>query len=111
MRYFFEKYGITEQDQIMRYSRIQSYVQKYRKREYDWRISDEGRIIKDIAELVPPDMSDMKNKLEGYQLTKMNFFELATMLDNEFTKAFTEYRLVDSKKISNNRFSVTYLTY
>lgn len=104
MRYFFEKYGITEQDQIMRYSRIQSYVQKYRQREYDWRTRDEGGSIKDIAALVPPDMSDIKAKLEGYQMTEMNFFELTTMLDNEFTKAFSEYRIVDSKKVSNTRF-------
>lgn len=105
MRYFFEKYGITEQDQKMRYSRIQSYVQKYRKKEYDFRTRESGFVlVSDISELLPPDMSDMKIKLEGYQLSEMNFFELTTILDNEFTKAFTEHRLIDSKKISNERF-------
>lgn len=105
MRYFFEKYGITEQDQIMRYSRIQSYVQKYRKREYDFRTKESNfDILSDISALLPPDMSDMKTKLDGYQLTEMNFFELTTILENEFTKAFTELRLIDSKKIPNERF-------
>lgn len=105
MRYFFEKYGITEQDQIMRYSRIQSYVQKYRKREYDFRTKESDfDILSDISALLPPDMSDMKTKLDGYQLTGMNFFELTTILENEFTKAFTELRLIDSKKIPNARF-------
>ena len=46
----------------------------------------------------------MKNKLDGYQLTEMNFFELTTILENEFTKAFTKLRLIDSKKIPNARF-------
>lgn len=55
MRYFFEKYGITEQDQIMRYSRIQSYVQKYRKREYDFRTKESDfDILSDISALLPP---------------------------------------------------------
>ena len=62
-----------------------------------------GLLVSDISELLPPDMSDMKIKLEGYQLSEMNFFELTTILDNEFTKAFTEHRLIDSKKISNER--------
>lgn len=105
MRYFFEKYGIKEQDQIMRYSRIQAYVQKYRKREYDFRTRESDfNILSDINALLPPDMSDMKNKLDGYQLTEMNFFELTTILENEFSKAFTELRLIDSKKIPNARF-------
>lgn len=92
----------------MRYSRIQSYVQKYRKKEYDFRTRESGFAwVSDISELLPPDMSDMKIKLEGYQLSEMNFFELTTILDNEFTKAFTEHRLIDSKKISNERLKKT----
>ena len=35
LRYFYNKYGITEMDQIMQDSRMQSYVMKYRQREYD----------------------------------------------------------------------------
>ena len=105
MRYFFEKNGITEQDQIMRYSRIQSYVQKYRKREYDYRTRESNLDdCSDFSSLLPPNMTDIKNKLDGYQLTEMNFFELTTILENEFTKAYIEHRLIDSKKISNSRF-------
>ena len=66
----------------MRYSRIQSYVQKYRKREYDFRTKESDfDILSDISALLPPDMSDMKTKLDGYQLTEMNFFELTTILE------------------------------
>ena len=49
-----------------------------------------------MEELLPPDMSDMKNKLDGYKLTEMNFFETTTILENEFTKAVTEHRLTNS---------------
>lgn len=105
LRYFYDKYGITEMDQIMRYSRIQSYVMKYRQREYDIRNKEDcHEIFEEMNELLPPDMSDMKVKLEGYKLTEMNFFELTTILEHEFTKAFTELRLIDSKKVSNDKF-------
>ena len=50
----------------------------------------------EMEELLPPDMSDMKNKLDGYKLTEMNFFETTTILENEFTKAVTEHRLTNS---------------
>lgn len=105
LRYFYEKYGITEMDQIMRYSRIQSYVMKYRQREYNIRSKENAHeIFEEMNDLLPPDMSDMKVKLEGYKLTEMNFFELTTILEHEFIKAFTELRLIDSKKISNAKF-------
>lgn len=105
LRYFYDKYGITEMDQIMRYSRIQSYVMKYRQREYNIRTKEEGHeIFEEMNALLPPDMSDMKTKLKGYKLTEMNFFELTTILEYEFTKAFTELRLIDLKKVSNDKF-------
>lgn len=105
LRYFYDKYGITEMDQIMRYSRIQSYVMKYRQREYNIRTKEDGHeIFEEMNELLPPDMSDMKMKLKGYKLTEMNFFELTTILEHEFTKAWTELRLIDSKKVSNDKF-------
>lgn len=78
---------------------------KYRQREYNIRSKENGHeIFEEMNDLLPPDMSDMKVKLEGYKLTEMNFFELTTILEHEFTKAFTELRLIDSKKISNAKF-------
>ena len=88
MRYFFEKYGISQEADKMRYSRIQSYIMKYRKKEYEYR-SDLQGINSEMEQLIPPDMSDMETKLEGYQLTEMNFFEITTVLENDFTKAIT----------------------
>lgn len=55
LRYFYDKYGITEMDQIMRYSRIQSYVMKYRQREYNIRSKEEGHeIFEEMNDLLPP---------------------------------------------------------
>lgn len=103
MRFFFDKYGINENDAIMRYSRIQSYIMKYRQREFDYR-SELQDVYPEMMELIPPDMNDIKSKLAGYKLTEMNFFEITTIMENEFTKAVTEGRLVDSKKVTNARF-------
>lgn len=103
MRFFFEKYGINESDAIMRYSRIQTYIMKHRQREFNYR-SELQDVYPEMMELIPPDMNDMKSKLEGYKLTEMNFFEITTIMENEFTKSMTEGRLVDSKKVSNARF-------
>lgn len=103
MRYFFEKYGISQEADKMRYSRIQSYIMKYRKKEYEYR-SDLHGINSEMEQLIPPDMSDMETKLEGYKLTEMNFFEITTILENEFTKAVTENRLLDLKKVKNEKF-------
>ena len=90
MKYFFEKYGIDETDQKMRYSRIQSFGMKHRKREYDIYM-EENQFFPEMEELLPPDMSDMKNKLDGYKLTEMNFFETTTILENEFTHTTEQF--------------------
>lgn len=103
MRYFYDKYGISQEADIMRYSRIQSYIMKYRKKEYEDR-SDLQGTYPEMERLIPPDMSDMEKKLEGYQLTEMNFFEITTVLENEFSKAISENRLIDSKKVTNEKF-------
>lgn len=103
MRYFFDKYGISQEADIMRYSRIQSYIMKYRKREYEDRLDIQG-IYPEMERLIPPDMSEMETKLEGYRLTEMNFFEITTVLENEFAKAISENRLINSKKVTNEKF-------
>ena len=103
LRYFLKKKGIKTEDSIMRYSRIQSFIMQHRKQEYNNR-SKEHNVTREMESLIPPDMTDMDNKLKGYKITEMNFFEITTILENEFTKALTEKRLIDSKKISNTAF-------
>ena len=85
----------------MQSSRNQSYVQDYRERGCDFRIKESDfALLSDFRELLSSDMSDMKTKLDGYQLAEMNSFEL-TIIDNKLKKVFTEHRLTDSKKIPN----------
>ena len=58
----------------MWYSRIRPYVQKYRKKEFDiCSANHDFNIISDIETLILLDMLDMKTKLDGYQLTELNF--------------------------------------
>jgi hypothetical protein len=65
LRYFYEKCGITEMDQIMRYSRIQSYVMKYRQREYNIRSKEDGHeIFEEMNDLLPPDMNYIQRHLQ-----------------------------------------------
>lgn len=108
IRYFLQKEGLTSDDERMRYSRIKEYVDAYRMREYEYRKENEYRspesIDTTLAELLPKDMSNMESKLEGYKITRMNFFELSTILDLKLVKALTECRIVNTKKIDNTTF-------
>ena len=49
-------------------------------------------------------MDNIRNKLRGYRITEINFFELQNIHDLEIVKAIVERRIVSSKKISNSRF-------
>ena len=108
IRHFLQKYGMTEDDVRMKYSRLQNYVMKYRQIEYDRRVKDvdpdDERALKHLAELLPPDMSTVEGKLEGHKLSEMNFYEITTISDLEFCKAFTEKRLMNTKSVDNNTF-------
>lgn len=108
IRYFLQKYDMNEDDVKARYSRAQSYVLKYRQKEYDRRIQDidpnDRKSIAHLSELLPPDMSSLEGKLEGYKLTEMNFFEITKIWDMDFFKAFVEKRLMSTKSIDNDRF-------
>lgn len=98
--------GVDYEDdrkKIMKYSRMMAYLMDQRQREYDRRADYHG-LYPEMDQLIPPDMMDMKTRTEGYQLTDMQFFEVNTIMETDFTKAVTEHRLVDSKKISNDRF-------
>ena len=106
IRYFLQKEGLDSDDQRMRYQRIQKYVDAYRMREYDIRSSSESRdcVNDKCSELLPADMSSMESKKEGHKLTRMNFFELSTILELDLVKALTECRLANTKKVDNTRF-------
>ena len=90
LRYFLKEHNLDTEDTKMLYSRNHSFVMKHRKIEYDNKAKEVG-IVKGMESLIPPDMTNMNNKLSGYQLTEMNFYELM--------KSISEKRLIDSKKL------------
>lgn len=103
LRFYYQKCNFTE-SQIMQYSRQMSgYVNKYRTSEYQRRKDSHSAEGYDPIELLPPDMSDIQKKIDGYQISELNFFELKVMLEKGFSKAFTEHRIIDSKKVSGMR--------
>ena len=106
IRYFLQEDDLDSDDHKMRLLRIQKYVDAYRKREYDIRTKSEYRTDVDekLSQLLPDDMSSMEGKLEGHKLTRMNFFELKTISELDLVKALTECRLVNTKKVNNDRF-------
>lgn len=108
IRHFLQKYDMTDDDDRMKYSRLQSYVMKYRQREYDYRMKstdpDDERSIERLKELIPPDMSTVEGKLEGYKISEMNFYEITKISELLFCKSFTEKRLMNTNSVPNPTF-------
>lgn len=108
IRHFLKKYDMTEDDFRMKYSRLQSYVMKYRQREYNQRIRNvdpnNEKQMDHLKELLNPDMSSIKEKIEGYKISEMNFFEITNIAELQFCKSFTEKRLMSTKSVDNNTF-------
>ncbi len=91
----------------MRYSRALKYTQSYRDKNYNalgeqygW---DEEK-MKEYSELKSKDMSVMKERFEGYEISEMVFFEHTTIQDLRIIKSLVENRLYNSKKVSNEAF-------
>ena len=83
------------------YGRIREYVQKYRDREADVYNSLFGEYPE---ELEAASMDSIEEKLSGYKLNKMNFFEMTQLQDVRILKSMVEHRLDDTKKVSNTKF-------
>lgn len=108
IRYFLKKYNLDIDSDKERYKRLRAYVNKYKVREYDYRIKnvdpEDVEAIEYLKGLLPPDMSSMEAKLDGYDVTEMNFYEMSNISELKFFKAFTEKRLMNTKNIDNYTF-------
>lgn len=94
--------GMKDDDSMrMAYSRMMEYVQKYRSREAEVYDSVLGTYPEALN---PVPMEEVKEKLAGYQITKMNFFEMTKLQDLGILKSMVEHRLDNSKKVDNTRF-------
>ncbi len=102
IRYFLKQNGDDEKDDVrMRYSRLMSIVKSYKKKEIE-SLSSFGN--SDLLAEAVTKMDDISDKLEGYKLSEMNFFELTNIGELELVKAVVNHRISSSKKISNDKF-------
>ena len=101
LRYYLGQLGEITDDVRMKYSRAISLSNEYRRAEIE-RAKDLG--LNCTFETVP-DMTDIQNRLEGYHLREMNFFELTNISRLELIKAVINHRISSAKKVSNTRFT------
>lgn len=98
LRHFLE--DPDDNSERMAQQRVMQYVLKYKKREIE---TKEGEISPD-SKFANINMADMKNKLTGYKITEMNYFEHNNIRNLEIIKAIVEKRIGQSKKVSNKKF-------
>lgn len=92
--------GNDTDDERMLESRGMKYVQKFRDIQYE-ELKEKGM---DEKELLPKDVSTMKGKIHGYELTDTQYFELRNIVEFPLFKAMVSKRICDVKKISNTQF-------
>ena len=91
----------------MRYQRSLNYTQKYKNLNYNMMsksYNGDPEKMKDYQYLLKKNMRDMKNKTEGYELSKMDVFEQDNIQNLGIIKSLVEQRLCSSKKVPNKRF-------
>lgn len=101
IRSYFEQDTDLSDAQRARYSRLIKYAQYYR--------DTQNKEIKEVfgayfSELESKDMSKINNKRKGYEINKMQFFELDTMGNLRLLKSIINQRICDAKKVSNAEF-------
>ena len=101
--------GIKDDDSIrMAYSRVMEYVQKYRDREADF-YNDFIGLHPEALDALP--MDAVEERLAGYQITRMNFFELTKLQDIRVLKSMVEHRIDNTKRVDNTRFQELFEEY
>lgn len=106
LRHFIQIENDTD-DERMKWKRVLEYVLKYKKRELE-RL---GITLPPEHKFADIDMSDIQNKLQGYRLTEMNFFEMKRIHGLELVKSVVEKRIGSSKKIPVPRFKNIFVEY
>ena len=105
----FIPYSSTDGDhsERMRYARTMKYTQKFRDINYQQlseKVGMDSEEKKKIEVLLKKDMSDIHNRLEGYELSEMEFFEYTNIQELRIIKAIVENRISSVKKVSNDCF-------
>lgn len=101
IRFFLSQCCETGKDDVaMRYSRLQKISNEYKNKELDFFES----LGFPVEEARPPQMQDINEKLDGYRLSEMNFFEITNIGDLELIKAIINHRIQSTKKVKNEQF-------
>ena len=99
LRHFLVKNDADDSDRMLQ-SRIMQYVIHYKRLE----LEEAGLGHLSSHKYANVEMKTMAQKLQGYRITEMNYFEHQNIHDLEIIKAIVEKRIVSAKKISNKRF-------
>lgn len=102
LRYYFKINGDDIKDDVrMKFSRLMDIVNDAKKKELEY-LRSFGVDVNE--ESVLKNMDNMHNKIEGYELSEMNFFEIDNVGEIELIKAIINHRMPDVNKINNTRF-------
>ncbi len=93
--------GLDEDNDGRKLSRIHKYVQYYRDFQNSRLIA---RGTNGSEELVGKDMEDFESRIEGHEISDMNFYEMNNMLELPLLKKIIGKQIGDSKKVSNGKF-------
>ena len=109
LRYYIP-YDFTDNNDRMTYSRTFKYIQKYKDRNYSTleKLSEDPE---KYSVLKAKPMNTISERIEGYEISEMDFFEANTIHDMELVKAIAENRIYSTKKTSNTRFIEMFATY
>ena len=108
IRYYLSKQNEYTDDVRMRYSRLLAISNEYKRKEVSFLKTNYG--VSD-EHAYPPKMQKIADRLDGYQLSEMNFFEITNIGELELIKAIINHRLGSTKKISNKQFRDIALQY
>lgn len=104
LRYFLKKNGYDYNNDIdirMRYSRLMALVNDAKKKEIE-HLKSYG--VDTGYEETTSEMCTIADKLDGYKLSEMNFFEITNIGELDLIKAIIHHRVSSAKKIPNSRF-------
>lgn len=85
----------------MLFSRSLHYTQKFRDKNYQLLVKEFENDLEELQRLEilkAKDMSEMDNRLEGYELNRLRIFEHETLIGLPIVKAIIEDRITSAKK-------------
>lgn len=94
------------ENEVRKISRSIRYAQYYRDFQNEILTKESGYTS---SELLQKAMDNMLSRMEGYEITAMNFYELNNMIHVPLMKKIVGKQIVNSKKVSNAKF-VEYMT-